>query len=143
MGQVSYYLDGGLWSGGQHTLAPRVSFAWDPTKEGKMSIRGGVGRFYERMSNQIWDSEHQNLPGFGSTTVTIFQPVQPLFSLGTAIEPTYGYNYPAGLTAGVNQFGGLLTGTGAVHVVDGNIGTMYLDNWFVGVQRGIGRYIVA
>ena len=27
-----------------------------------MSIRGGVGRFYERMSNQIWDSEHQNLP---------------------------------------------------------------------------------
>ena len=35
-----------------------------------MSIRGGVGRFYERMSNQIWDSEHQNLPGYGSTSVT-------------------------------------------------------------------------
>ena len=27
-----YYLEGGLWSGGQHTLAPRASFAWDPTK---------------------------------------------------------------------------------------------------------------
>ena len=26
-----YYLEGGLWGGGQHTLAPRLSFAWDPT----------------------------------------------------------------------------------------------------------------
>jgi hypothetical protein len=138
-----YYLDGGLWSGGQHTVAPRLSFAWDPTKQGKMSIRGGVGRFYERMSNQIWDSEHQNLPGFGSASVSIFQSVGPLFSIGSgSAEPPYGYNYPTGLAAGVNQFGGLLTGTGAVHVVDGDIGTMHLDNWFLGVQRGIGRTMV-
>jgi hypothetical protein len=141
MVERAYYLDGGLWDGGQHTLAPRLSFAWDPTRTGRMSIRGGVGRFYERMSNQIWDSEHQNLPGFGSASVSIFQPVRPLFSLGTgASQPPYGYNYPAGLSAGVNQYGGLLTGTGAVHVVDGDIGTMYLDNWFLGVQRGIGNW---
>ena len=25
-----YYLEGGLWSGGMHTIAPRASFAWDP-----------------------------------------------------------------------------------------------------------------
>jgi hypothetical protein len=138
-----YYLDGGLWDGGQHTLAPRFSFAWDPAKQGRISIRGGLGRFYERMSNQIWDSEHQNLPGFGSASVTIFQPVRPLFSLGSgAPEPPYGYTYPSGLAAGVNQYGGLLTGTGAVHVVDGDIGTMYLDNWFLGVQRGLGRTMV-
>ena len=142
MQQRKYYLDGGLFSGGQHTLAPRVSFAWDPTNEGRMSIRGGVGRFYERMSNQIWDSEHQNLPGFGFTSVSIFQPVRPLFALGRSAILPYGYPYPPGLTAGVNQFGGLLTGTGDVHVVNGNIPTMYLDNWFLGVQRGIGRYMV-
>jgi hypothetical protein len=142
MTERPYYLDGGLWDGGQHTIAPRLSFAWDPTKTGNMSIRGGVGRFYERMSNQIWDSEHQNLPGFGSTSVTIFQPVRPLFSVGNAQEPPYGYTYPSGLAAGVNQYGGLLTGTGGVHVVDGDIGAMYLDNWFLGVQRGIGRQMV-
>jgi hypothetical protein len=143
MEERAYYLDGGLWSGGQHTFAPRVSFAWDPTKEGKMSIRGGVGRFYERMSNQIWDSEHTNAPGVGFASVTIFQAVRPLFSLGTSKTLPYGYTYPAGLTAGVNQYGGLVNGAAGVHVVDGDIGNMYLDNWFLGVQRGIGKYVVA
>src|SRR5213080_819982 len=32
-------------------FAPRVSFAWDPTKQGKLSIRGGFGVFYERAPN--------------------------------------------------------------------------------------------
>jgi hypothetical protein len=143
MDQRKYYLAGGLFGeGAQHTLAPRLSFAWDPTKRGVMSIRGGVGRFYERMSNQIWDSEHQNLPGYGSTSVTIFQAVQPRFALGTAKEPPYGYTYPLGLSSGVNQFGGLLSGTANVVTVDDDIPAMYLDNWFLGVQRGIGRYMV-
>ena len=140
MQERPYYLDGGLWNGGQHTLAPRLSFAWDPTKEGKMSIRGGVGRFYERMSNQIWDSEHTNSPGVGFASTTIFQPVKPLFSLGTSPTLPYGYTYPAGLSAGVNQYGGLVNGAASVHTVDGEIGTMYLDNWFLGVQRALGRF---
>ena len=61
-----YYLEGGLWGGGMHTLAPRASFAWDPTREGTLSIRGGLGRSYDRMSNQIWDAEYQNLPAFAT-----------------------------------------------------------------------------
>jgi len=142
MVQRKYFLNGGLFSGGQHSISPRLSFAWDPSNKGVMSIRGGVGRFYERMSNQIWDSEHQNLPGFGSTSVTIFQPVQPRFAFGTSATLPYNYPYPIGLTSGVNQFGGLLTGTGSVITVDGDIPTMYSDNWFLGVQRGLGRYVV-
>jgi hypothetical protein len=142
MVQRKYYLNGGLWGGGQHSLGPRVSFAWDPTKRGEMSIRGGYGRFYERMSNQIWDSEHQNLPGYANTSVTIFQAVQPRFALGASPTVPYNYPYPVGLTAGVNQHGGLLAGTASVTTVDGDIGTGYLENYFLGVQRGIGRYMV-
>ena len=141
MVQRRYYLDGGAW-GPQQTLAPRLSFAWDPTKRGEMSIRGGVGRFYERMSNQIWDSEHQNLPGYGSTSVTIFQPVRPRFALGASPTLPYGFPYPVGLTAGVNQHGGLLNGTASVVSADADMPTMYLDNWFLGVQRGLGRHMV-
>ncbi len=33
--------------------APQLGFAWDPTKSGKTSIRGGIGLFYE---NAIWNN---------------------------------------------------------------------------------------
>jgi hypothetical protein len=75
-------------------------------------------------------------------SVNIFQPVKPLFALGSSAILPYGFPYPAGLSAGVNQYGGLLNGTGSVVTVDGNIGTQYLDNYFLGVQRGIGKYMV-
>ena len=40
MVQRQYYLNGGP-SAPSTRFAPRVSFAWDPTKKGQMSIRGG------------------------------------------------------------------------------------------------------
>jgi len=135
-----YYLEDGLWSGGQHTLAPRGSFAWDPRNNGRMSVRGGLGRSYDRMSNQIWDSEHLNLPGFAITTALASDPaVKPVFGLGRNREMPYDYPRPSGLTGGLNQYGGLINGRGLVHVVDPGFKDMYLDNWFLGVQHAIGR----
>jgi hypothetical protein len=137
-----YYLEDGLWSGGQHTFAPRVSFAWDPTNEGRMSVRGGLGRSYDRMSNQIWDSEHLNLPGFAITTALASDPaVRPVFGLGRNREMPYDYPRPSGLTGGLNQYGGLINGRGLVHVVDPEFEDMYLDNWFLGLQRSLGRTV--
>ncbi len=130
-----YFLDGGLWGGGMHTLAPRIGMAWDPTKEGKMSVRAGWGRAYDRMSNQIWDSEYLNLPRFANLSVSQNTAVKPLFGLGASETFPYNYPRPAGLTAGLNPQGGLLNGAGNVIVTDPTIDPMYLDNWFVGVQR--------
>jgi Carboxypeptidase regulatory-like domain len=137
-----YYLEDGLWSGGQHTLAPRVSFAWDPLNDGRMSVRGGLGRSYDRMSNQIWDSEHLNLPGFAiATALAGDATVRPVFGLGRNTSMPYDFPRPTGLTGGLNQAGGLITGRGLVHVVDPDFKDMYLDNWFLGVQRAVGREI--
>ena len=33
--------------------APQLGFAWDPTKDGKTSIRGGIGLFFE---NAVWNN---------------------------------------------------------------------------------------
>ena len=54
----------------------------------------------------------------------------------------YDYPRPAGLTAGLNQYGGLLNGRGDVVVVDSRIEPMYLDNWFLGAQRSLPHRIV-
>lgn len=133
-----YPVEGGLWGGGQHTLAPRFGFAYDPTNQGKMSFRGGYGRFYERMSNQLWDSEYTNLPGFAVTTATNVDVVRPVFGLGSTEDKPYNYPRPAGLTAGLNSQGGLINGRAKADLLDPEIGTAYLDNWFVGVQRAVG-----
>lgn len=138
-----YYLEGGLWSGGMHTFAPRASFAWDPSNEAKLSIRGGVGRSYDRMSNQIWDGEYQNLPAFATVSATVQDPVvRPVFGLGRNTTVPYDFPRPTGLAAGLNEHGGLLNGAGLVHVVDSDIKPMYLDNWFLGVQRSLWRDVV-
>jgi hypothetical protein len=141
MVQRQWYLNGGAF-GPQNSLAPRVSFAWDPTKKGQMSVRGGYGRFYDRMSNQIWDSEHQNLPGYANASVRVDQPVKPLFALGTSAILPYGFPFPAGLTAGVRPNGGLLNGTATVTVADSEMPVEHTDNWFLGVQRALGRFVV-
>ena len=135
-----YYLEGGLWGGGQHTIAPRVSVAWDPKKDGRMSIRAGLGRSYDRMSNQIWDSEHLNLPGFAIASVLSSDAnARPVFGLGRNTQMPYDFPRPVGLTGGLNAFGGLTNGRGLVHVVDPDFKDMYLDNWFVGFQHALGR----
>ena len=37
-----------LWNNNNHMIAPRLSFAWDPTGRGKWAIRAGVGQFFNR-----------------------------------------------------------------------------------------------
>jgi hypothetical protein len=40
--------DRSLKANNNHTIAPRFGIAWDPKGDGKMSLRAGVGQFYQR-----------------------------------------------------------------------------------------------
>ena len=45
-----------------NTWAPRISFAFSPTSDGKQSIRGGIGLFYDRPEGNLYFSMVNNPP---------------------------------------------------------------------------------
>jgi hypothetical protein len=76
--------------------APQLGFAWDPLKDGKTSVRGGIGLFYE---NAIWNNVLFDAPN-RETTGAFFQgpgacaaPGQPntiQIPGGTTLVPSSG-----------------------------------------------------
>ena len=98
--------------------APRVGIAWDPTGDGKMSIRAGGGMFYERIrQNTI------NFDGLGNPPL-LYNPTiaaGKVDLLSPAVVQS-GLRFPVGISA-----------------VDaaGQIPTIY--SWSFSVQRELGR----
>ncbi len=61
-------------------FAPQVGFAWDPSRNGKMSVRGGIGLFWE---NAIWNNVLFDGP-FREPTGAFLQTPSPCSSAGSA-----------------------------------------------------------
>jgi hypothetical protein len=81
--------------------APRFGFAWDPRGNGKTSVRGGFGVFYDVLLGQ--DNQYQNgtVPLFAAAYIGCFNFCLPPPSLTT------NYNYlsdPYGSTGFINPF---------------------------------------
>lgn len=54
----------GLWNQYYKAFAPKASFAWDATGDGKTSIRGGIGISYDRTFNNTYENDRFNYPDF-------------------------------------------------------------------------------
>jgi Carboxypeptidase regulatory-like domain len=133
-----------MFNSTMNTFSPRIGFAWDPTKEGKMSIRGGIGIFYDRPSDQLDNNYYTNTPRFAVGGAFSNTPNNlPLFALGTSPNPPYNYPLPPGLVPttlpDLNPQGGLLNGAASVQVIDPNLPVSYMQNWFFGVQRSLAK----
>jgi carboxypeptidase family protein/TonB-dependent receptor-like protein len=127
-----------------NTFSPRVGFAWDPTKQGKMSVRGGFGIFFDKPSEQLYNNYFTNSPKFALGSACLQCGTnQPLFALGTTTDPPYNYPLPPGIQPGLLPSGGLISGQANVTVTDRNMGPSYMENWFFGVQRAITGSTVA
>jgi hypothetical protein len=127
-----------------NTFSPRVGFAWDPTKQGKMSVRGGFGIFFDKPSEQLYNDYFTNSPRFAlGSACAQCGTNQPLFALGTTSDPPYNYPLPPGIQPGLLPSGGLISGQASVTVADRNMGPSYMENWFFGVQRALTNTTVA
>src|SRR5208282_1306527 len=52
-----------------NSFAPRIGIAWDPWKNGKMTIRGGFGVFYNPIEQLVLEQFQAEPPFGGSTTI--------------------------------------------------------------------------
>ena len=60
----------GLTKSYYKSFAPRIGIAWDPRKDGKMTVRAGFGIFYNPIEQLVLEQFQAEPPFGGSTTIT-------------------------------------------------------------------------
>ena len=135
--------------------APRIGFAWDPVGNGKTSVRGGFGIFYDVLLGQDNQAQNGTAPLFSAAFLPCFNTcIQPG-------NPTMNYEYlsdPYGSTGSLNPFPskdlpppaqlnflnqGLLPIGPASVFIDSHMRTPYVYQYNLTLQRQLGETAVA
>jgi hypothetical protein len=97
----------GLTKSYYHSFAPRIGIAWDPAKNGKMTIRGGFGLFYNPIEQLVLEQFQAEPPFGGSTTIAEGFFSTP-FVLQSCTVPCQGNGANGGAGVLPNPFGRIL-----------------------------------
>jgi hypothetical protein len=91
--------------GDHNNFAPRVGFAYDVFGDGKTSVRGGVGVFYDQRQSGIINNDSVNVSPF-STRISLIEPEGPFSdpflnrqAFVPMSTPTSGSEFPEPVTA--------------------------------------------
>jgi hypothetical protein len=121
-------------------VSPRVGLAWDPSGEGRTSMRTGFSLAYQPHHGQSIAGARALPPD------AIWGVIQPSTGIGTRI--LYDVPVPANpeFARGLNAFGGIESRPGEPpirttgFVVNPGIKTQYTESWFLNGQRRLGRH---
>ena len=130
----------------KNDFAPRFGFAWDPFSDGKTSVRGGFGVFYDILKGEDNLQFNGQAPFFGFNSFN-FPSLAP-----AAGNPGYLQN-PYTSTGNINTFpskppasnidfaanGFIPFGGGGVFFVDPHLRTPYVMQFDLSIQRELAR----
>jgi hypothetical protein len=121
-----------------NNFAPRLGVAWDPTDKGNLSVRAGVGMFYDRFSSQLFAESILEPPIYGVATASQqTAPIVPVYGLCKLNKPPFDCPSLPNLPLLVDSKGGLVGLNYRVAGVAGNLVTPYTFNWFFGLQYSL------
>jgi Carboxypeptidase regulatory-like domain/TonB dependent receptor-like, beta-barrel len=132
-----------LWS-------PRIGFAWDPTKTGNWSVRGGIGVYHDWVVlGQSVDQMRNNPPGvlfecFSGSTLNGCNPaVTPIFALAPSGSYPFHFPLPTIGTVTFDSKGGNTALRPTVDALDRNLKAPYAVNYVIGVEHQLPWTLVA
>lgn len=115
-----------------NNFAPRVGFNWDPWRDGRTSIRGGYGIYYDRIVLEVPLLERL-LDG---------RKLGIQVRLGSELDASG--NFVPGTPTLANPFTGTaLTGVGiGINILDHDLSTPYVQQFNLGFQRELTRDLI-
>lgn len=124
--------------------APRFGFAWSPLENGKTSIRGGFGVFYDILKGEDNLQFNGQAPFFGFTQL-FMSPAANTFSdpFANTGQPNPFPSRPPAPNIDFGAAGFLPFGGGGVFFVDPSLRTPYVYQYNLTVQRELFRNLIA